>query len=306
LTKRVLLEDALKHLHRYHRHDRLPTVDSLAGALNVGSNEAVQILSELEARELAEIDGESFQLTSEGHDYALQVIRAHRLWERYLADETGYSQSDWHDRADRAEHTLSSAEADSLAAELGNPTHDPHGDPIPSDSGRMVLHGGLPLTTLPLDTPVNIVHLEDEPEAIYAQLAAEGMELGMELRLLEISPKRVRFQANGDEHILAPIVAANISAIPTADSVIARTAKGRKLSNLPAGEAGRVIEITRSCRGSERRRFLDLGILPGTLITAEFTSPSGDPTAYRIRDALIALRREQAEHIRISYRDEGE
>lgn len=306
LTKRVLIEDALKHLHRYHRHDRLPTVDSLAGALNVSSNEAVQILSELEARELAEIDGDSFQLTSEGSDYALQVIRAHRLWERYLADETGYSQSDWHDLADRAEHTISSAEADLLAAELGNPTHDPHGDPIPSGSGRMVLHGGLPLTTMPLDTPVNIVHLEDEPEAIYAQLAAEGLELGMELRMLEISPKRVRFQANGDEHILAPIVAANISAIPTEDSVKVRTAKGRKLSNLAAGEAGQVIEISRSCRGSERRRFLDLGILPGILITAEFTSPSGDPTAYRIRDALIALRREQAEHIRIRYRDEGE
>jgi DtxR family Mn-dependent transcriptional regulator len=306
LTKRVLLEDALKHLHRYHRYDRLPTVDSLAGALNVGSNEAVQILSELEARELVEIDGESFQLTSEGHEYALQVIRAHRLWERYLADKTGYSQSDWHDRADLAEHTLSSAEADSLAAELGNPTHDPHGDPIPTGTGRMVLHGGSPLTTMPLDTPVNIVHLEDEPEAIYAQLAAEGLELGMELRLLEISPKRVRFQANGSEHILAPIVAANISTIPIKDSVITRTTRRQKLSSLAAGESGQVSDIARSCRGSERRRFLDLGILPGTLITAEFISPSGDPTAYRIREALIALRHEQAEHIFIRRRNKDE
>jgi DtxR family Mn-dependent transcriptional regulator len=159
---------------------------------------------------------------------------------------------------------------------------------------------------MPLDTAVNIVHLEDEPEAIYAQLAAEGLELGMELRLLEISPKRIRFQANGDEHILAPIVAANISAIPLEDSAIARTTKGRKLSDLAAGEAGQVIKIARSCRGNERRRFLDLGILPGTMITAEFTSPSGDPTAYRIREALIALRREQAEYIHIRRRDEGQ
>ncbi|MBK8048075.1 MAG: ferrous iron transport protein A [Anaerolineales bacterium] len=47
-------------------------------------------------------------------------------------------------------------------------------------------------------------------------------------------------------------------------------------------------------RRAERRRFLDLGILPGTPVTAELVSPSGDPTAFRIRDTLIALRREQA------------
>ena len=63
--------------------------------------------------------------------------------------------------------------------------------------------------------------------------------------------------------------------------------------------AGRVLNIARTSRGSERRRFMDLGILPGTVITAEIASPSGDPTAYRIRDALIALRREQAELIRV-------
>ena len=52
-------------------------------------------------------------------------------------------------------------------------------------------------------------------------------------------------------------------------------------------------------RGGERRRFLDLGILPGTLVEAAFSSPSGNPTAYRVRGALIALRREQANHIHI-------
>jgi Fe2+ transport system protein FeoA len=50
--------------------------------------------------------------------------------------------------------------------------------------------------------------------------------------------------------------------------------------------------------------MLDLGILPGTLIEREMTSPSGDPTAYRIRGALIALRREQAQGIRIEKMDE--
>jgi Fe2+ transport system protein FeoA len=59
------------------------------------------------------------------------------------------------------------------------------------------------------------------------------------------------------------------------------------------------VTISRRCRGAERRRLLDLGVLPGTVIQAEIRSPNGDPTAYLVRDALIALRAEQAEFIRI-------
>ncbi|MCB0153338.1 MAG: ferrous iron transport protein A [Anaerolineae bacterium] len=59
-------------------------------------------------------------------------------------------------------------------------------------------------------------------------------------------------------------------------------------------------------RGAERRRFMDLGILPGTVITAEMISPSGDPTAYRVRGAVIGLRREQANLIQITRNVEPE
>jgi DtxR family Mn-dependent transcriptional regulator len=74
---------------------------------------------------------------------------------------------------------------------------------------------------------------------------------------------------------------------------------GEPLSALQPGDSGRVVTISRRCRGAERRRLLDLGVLPGTVIQAELRSPNGDPTAYRVRDALIALRAEQAELIRI-------
>ena len=52
-------------------------------------------------------------------------------------------------------------------------------------------------------------------------------------------------------------------------------------------------------RGAERRRLFDLGILPGTKITAEFESPSGNPAAYKVRGAVIALRENQAQHIKV-------
>ncbi len=70
-----------------------------------------------------------------------------------------------------------------------------------------------------------------------------------------------------------------------------------RLGALQPGKSAKVCAIAASCRGAERRRFMDLGILPGTIISAEMRSPSGDPTAYCIRGALIALRREQADQI---------
>ena len=76
------------------------------------------------------------------------------------------------------------------------------------------------------------------------------------------------------------------------------------LKDLQHGQAGRVLSISQQCRGAERQRFMDLGILPGTIIRAELKSPSGDPTAYLIRDALIALRADQAAFIIIELVEE--
>ncbi|MBK9229766.1 MAG: hypothetical protein IPO15_02505 [Anaerolineae bacterium] len=68
------------------------------------------------------------------------MVRAHRLWERYLADETGYQPLAWHELADQMEHRLTPAAANALAATLGNPTYDPHGDPIPSAEGDVLVN----------------------------------------------------------------------------------------------------------------------------------------------------------------------
>ena len=69
------------------------------------------------------------------------------------------------------------------------------------------------------------------------------------------------------------------------------------LDQLPLGETATVVNLT--CQGIARRRMMDLGLLPGVRVTAELQSPLGDPVAYRIRDAVIALRRVQARQISI-------
>jgi DtxR family Mn-dependent transcriptional regulator len=300
MTNRIITEDALKHLHTCEMAGRRPTTESLAGALHVTVNEASAVLDRMEAAGLLAVTNGDLRLTPQGRESALHIIRAHRLWERYLADKTGYTEVEWHSQAERFEHQLLPVEVDALSAELGNPTHDPHGDPIPDAGGSFVAHGGQSLTAMPLDKPLRIVHVEDEPEVVFAQLVAEGLYPGMELRLIEISPHRVRFWANGDEHVLAPIVASNISVLPVTQQAVDETQGGEPLSHLQLGERGQVVGLSPRIRGSERRRMMDLGILPGTVVTAELRSPSGDPTAYRIRDALIALRLEQAQFIHIS------
>jgi DtxR family Mn-dependent transcriptional regulator len=305
LSQRVLLEDALKHLHRSETHGRAATLHSLAGSLNVPLNHAARLLQELQARDLAAAEGETFRLTPQGRDDALRVIRAHRLWEEHLAEQTGFSEADWHDQAEVYEHRLSEQETQALAEALGNPAYDPHGDPIPTPAGEFRHHAGKPLTSLPLDTPLRIVHIDDEPEAVYAQLVAEGLFPGMSARITESSAQRIRLWAGGDEHILAPVVATNVSAVPLVAGEAAAAEHGLPLCDLRTGERGRVVTLSPRFRGAERRRMLDLGILPGTLIEQEMTSPGGDPTAYRIRGALIALRREQAQGIRIEKANEA-
>ncbi|MBX0329624.1 ferrous iron transport protein A [Oscillochloris sp. ZM17-4] len=69
------------------------------------------------------------------------------------------------------------------------------------------------------------------------------------------------------------------------------------LADLPLGARAQVLALGGA--GAERRRLLDLGILPGTVISVESRSPLGDPTAYRVRDTVIALRREQAARITV-------
>jgi DtxR family Mn-dependent transcriptional regulator len=77
----------------------------------------------------------------------------------------------------------------------------------------------------------------------------------------------------------------------------------RFLSSLQPGARGRVIEISPACRGQERRRLMDLGFVPGSIVDVEMVSPAGDPTAYRVRGSVVALRREQARLIRIDEAD---
>lgn len=299
MSGRVYREDALKYIHKTEAKGHRPTLEGIAGAVGVSLDEAARLLAEMATDGLAHDDGGTPRLTPKGHEAAVHIIRAHRLWERYLAEETGYDEAEWHEQAELREHRLTPEELEALAVRLGNPSHDPHGDPIPTAGGMTSPNGGQALVNLPIGQPGRIVHLEDEPETVYAQLVAEGLSPGQVVRVTAVSPERIHFFTNEEEHVLAPLLAANIHVRPLPIEDAALINRGQPLSDLRPGERGRVIALSAALRGQERRRLFDLGLLPGTEVTAEVRSPSGDPTAYRVRGAMIALRAEQAKLIRI-------
>jgi DtxR family Mn-dependent transcriptional regulator len=193
-----------------------------------------------------------------------------------------------------------------LSAQLGHPTHDPHGDPIPAADGEYVSHGGIPLMSIDENQMVRIVHVEDEPAELFAQIVAEGLHPGMRIWVIEKSQERIRFWANGDEHVLAPIVANNLSVVPELEEKVEDVFPCKRLSCLEPGQKAIVLGISPASRGSERRRLMDLGLLRGTTVQADFASPNGDPIAYRIRGATIALRHDQADLIYIDNIVEGD
>jgi DtxR family Mn-dependent transcriptional regulator len=294
--ERILVEDALKHLYKSRLEDPFPSVQSLGGQLNITVDQAAEILAKLQNRGLVEQRAGSFRLTSAGRDYALHLIRAHRLWERYLADMTGVAEVEWHGRAERLEHQISPEQADELWAQLGHPTHDPHGDPVPTSKGSVASLGGFSLLTAKPGLHARVIHVEDEPETVYAQLVDQGIHPGMEIRVLESRSDEVQVLIEGTEETISALAAANVTVEPLLEEKTDFESTSR-LSDLQPGERCRVVMLSRGSRATERRRLMDLGILPGTMIAAELSAVSGDPVAYRVRGALLALRRVQAEQI---------
>lgn len=295
----VLRQDALKFALQREIDLKPATVDDLAAWLEADAAQTASIVRSLVAAEWVEEADGRIALTALGREKAAQLIRAHRLWERHLAENTGFAETEWHDLADRQEHRLSAAEAEALARRLGHPASDPHGDPIPTAEGELAAPPGVPLRSLEPGMAARVTHIEDEPAAVFDEIAAFGLVPGSTVRLIEAATDFVRIRVNGDEHRLPTRAADNLSVIRIPPEPAAAP-PGRPLSSLQPGERGVVLGLSPRCRGSERRRMLDLGILPGTVIEAVLASPGGDPTAYRIRDALIALRQEQAHLIRIT------
>ena len=293
---REQVEDALKHLLDREQGGRHASPESLAGTLGLSRQKGTRLIEGMEAQGLVESRGAEVHLTAEGERWAMHVVRAHRLWERYLVDEARMPLGKIHGEAQKREHKFTEAQLNELDAALGHPTRDPHGDPIPTREGKMDRAEGMPITAWQADRPARIVHLEDEPALAFEQILAAGLRLGQEIRILERTPQRVVLSDGENEYRLAPAVASNISVAPLPESELLKR-EAVPLTELASDRRAEIVTLDDAVQGFTRRRFLDLGLTPGTVIYPELQNFFGDPRAYRVRGTLIALRKDQAAQI---------
>ncbi|MBV8734102.1 MAG: metal-dependent transcriptional regulator [Solirubrobacterales bacterium] len=118
------------------------------------------------------------RLTNRGRRVALEVLRHHRLLELFLAEELGVPWDRVHDEAEILEHVLSEDLERRIAARLGNPTVDPHGDPIPTDQFEIDEGQTMSLDDLPTGTVGRFVRVSDSDPEMLRYLSQQGIELG--------------------------------------------------------------------------------------------------------------------------------
>ena len=147
--------------------------------------------------------------------------------------------------------------------------------------------------------------MEDEPPEVYDALLADGLVLGGRLEVVARSDEGIRVRAAEREWTLDPVAARNVNVRELAPGEPGEAATAT-LPDARPGECVRVVAISRACQGPQRRRLLDLGVVRGAEIVPELVSAAGDPVAYSIQGALVALRRQQAAWIRIERTDAGD
>ncbi|SRR5579884_398953 len=128
------------------------------------------------------------ELTPRGLAVALEMLRHHRLIELFLSELLDVPWDQVHGEAERLEHVISEELEERIAAKLGYPTVDPHGDPIPSREGIMPVRDLCRLTDMPAGVTGRIARIEQQDEAVLQYLASLGLTLDALVRVVAIAP----------------------------------------------------------------------------------------------------------------------
>jgi DtxR family transcriptional regulator, Mn-dependent transcriptional regulator len=165
------------------------STNALAERLGVTPASVSAMVKKLDERGLVEhVPYKGVALTPAGTRVALEVLRHHRLLETYLAEHLGVPWDRVHEEAEALEHVLSEYLEARIAAKLGHPTHDPHGDPIPSVELEIAEGDTAPLSGLDAGARGRFVRVSDSDPEMLRYLAERGVALGDELEVLERQP----------------------------------------------------------------------------------------------------------------------
>ncbi|HEV3311343.1 MAG TPA: metal-dependent transcriptional regulator [Chloroflexota bacterium] len=185
-------QDYLKEIYLLHEDSGRATTQMLADRLGVKPPSVTAMIK----RMADDADGplvrhtpyHGVELTQRGLAVALEMLRHHRLIELFLTELLGVPWDQVHEEADRLEHVFSEDLEDRIAAKLGNPVFDPHGDPIPTREGVMVERELVRLTDLRAGASASVARIELQEAAVLQYLASLGLTLDARVLVEDVAP----------------------------------------------------------------------------------------------------------------------
>ena len=211
----VAVQDYLKGIYALETAGERVTTSALAARMRVSAPSATAMtkrLAELGLVERAPYRGVA--LTEEGQRSALEVLRHHRLLERYLADRLGMSIDKVHAEAELLEHALSEELEAKIDKELGFPTHDPHGDPIPDRKLRLKAGRDRRLVDLKPGERASVSRVPDGDPELLRYLTELGLIPGSDVELVSLGPFEgpVTVRTGSGDHAISRELADRIAA----------------------------------------------------------------------------------------------
>ncbi len=204
------VQDYAKAIYTLEARDGAASTTELATLLEVRPGSVSGMLRKLS--ELGLVEHERYhgvRLTERGRRVALEVIRHHRLVELFLVESLGMTWDEVHAEAEVLEHALSEELEELIAAKLGNPTVDPHGDPIPSRELELAETSGPALAELEPGETATFERISDTDPEMLRFLGERGIVPGAQLELVERQPfdGPLFVRAGGETHVLGATLA---------------------------------------------------------------------------------------------------
>jgi DtxR family Mn-dependent transcriptional regulator len=209
------VQDYLKAIYALESAGERVTTSALARRMGVSAPSATAMTKRLDELGLVgRLPYRGVALTEAGRLAALEVLRHHRLLERYLVDRLGLALDEVHAEAELLEHALSEELEAKIDEELGFPTHDPHGDPIPDRELRVVHGDGKTLLDLEPGARASIARVPDDDSDLLRYLGDLGLVPGSDLELVAYAPfgGPVTVRTRRGEHAISRELADRIAA----------------------------------------------------------------------------------------------
>ena len=211
----VAVQDYLKAIYVLESTEERVTTSALSRRMGVSAPSATAMTKRLDELGLVErLPYRGVALTDEGRRGALEVVRHHRLLERYLVDRLGLSLDEVHAEAELLEHALSEELEAKIDAELGFPTHDPHGDPIPDSQLRLVHGESRSLLDLEPGARGSVARVPDGDSELLRYLGELGIVPDASVEMLAHAPfgGPVTVRTSSGEHAISRELADRIAA----------------------------------------------------------------------------------------------